>query len=529
MNSSSSYSSCYLNYLQTAAPSLSQSTIDQVNILIESTSWEYPETSTDWNNIGVIALIEAEQANELEMRAVYLEMAADAFSKGIDENPLCVAHLALIYNLTGDTKEAQNLAFTTFVEDLPLTHHISESFHLGLIYLPLTEKGLDKKQFEQFQKILESKSSYIQAITLLSEVLCQAQLVFYNPMGLRLLHLACQLLPFSAWVNLKLGISSLMNKQQEGLLYIHKATQLATDNLKLKAYQTLYLAYRDLKKPEIAEFWMMAARDFKHINLTEGKWSELEANSLFTYVPFDTNILLAVEPTLKSIVTSVLIAEDDWFEKEMELWRNWIKPGMTVIDVGANVGVYTFSAAHRVGKNGNVLAIEPFSGCVRCLEETRKINDLSWVQIHRGAASNHNGTAQLLLHSASELNELTFDCQDKMQSGSFEEVPCFSLDRLVEQNNLTQVDFIKLDAEGHEIQVLLGAEELLRKFSPTILYENISGSKGNNLSVYDFLKSNSYKIFRYQPYIQQLIPIENPQDLASELNLIAIPLSKNLS
>jgi ribosomal protein L11 methylase PrmA len=63
---------------------------------------------------------------------------------------------------------------------------------------------------------------------------------------------------------------------------------------------------------------------------------------------------------LRSIVTSVLIAEGDWFEKEMEFWRNWVKPGMTVIDVGANVGVYTFSAAVKVGSEGCVLAVDLF-------------------------------------------------------------------------------------------------------------------------------------------------------------------------
>jgi FkbM family methyltransferase len=63
----------------------------------------------------------------------------------------------------------------------------------------------------------------------------------------------------------------------------------------------------------------------------------------------------------------------------MEFWRNSIREGMTVIDVGANAGVYTFSAAHRVGKTGKVIAIEPFSQCIQLLEETCRVNQFSWV------------------------------------------------------------------------------------------------------------------------------------------------------
>ena len=219
----------------------------------------------------------------------------------------------------------------------------------------------------------------------------------------------------------------------------------------------------------------------------------------------------------------MLIAEGDWFEKEMELWRNWIKPGMTVIDVGANVGVYTFSAALKVGSEGYVLAVEPFSGCVRCLQETCRLNQLSWVKVCAGAASNHDGTARLALHAASELNELVSrDAEAATQSGAFEEVTCFSLDSMIERENVNQVDFLKIDAEGHEMQVIEGSNRILSKFAPTILYENIAGGKSSNLAVANFLISRGYQLFRYQPYLQQLISINSTEDLQGKLNIIAL-------
>ncbi|MCX7596056.1 MAG: FkbM family methyltransferase, partial [Fischerella sp.] len=91
---------------------------------------------------------------------------------------------------------------------------------------------------------------------------------------------------------------------------------------------------------------------------------------------------------------------------------------------------------------------------------------------------------------------------------SFEEVPCFSLDSLIERENLTQVDFIKIDAEGHEMSVLAGSNRLLSQFSPVIIYENIAGNRGSNLPVADYLRARGYHLFRYQPYIKELISIE---------------------
>jgi FkbM family methyltransferase len=161
------------------------------------------------------------------------------------------------------------------------------------------------------------------------------------------------------------------------------------------------------------------------------------------------------------------------------------------------------------------------------MEETCKINHLNWVTVCAGAASDRAGTARLSIYTASELNEIvTDDVTETMPPGSFEDVTRFTLDSLVERENLIQVDFLKMDAEGHELSVLAGSDKILSEFSPVILYENIAGSKGSNLPVADHLKDRGYKLFRYQPYVEKYIPIESLEDLKSQLNLIAIPLDK---
>ncbi|GAB4329469.1 MAG: hypothetical protein OHK0047_16340 [Leptolyngbyaceae cyanobacterium] len=491
----------------------------QITQILEQTQWDEPQTSIDQNNSAVVALIEAENSDDPTVRALYLNMAIATLEQASD-HPLCMAHWILIKSLLGEREEALQVGFSTFVSLLQPVYNSPDTTPAGLIYLPKAWQG--QKASWQLHEILQAQSGDRQALLLLGETLRQSQLIFYSPAGLRFLQLAATLFPHSAPIQQSLGISSLLNGQWEGLLYLHQANQQQPECSSI--LQSLYLAYKDLRQSETSLFWLKNAQTVahQHPQLPAWQWVNLDAASPFTYATVETDMLLAVEPSFQSIVTSVLLTHGDWFEQEMEFWRDQIQPGMAVIDVGANVGIYTITAARRVGKTGRVIAVEPFSNCVQCLQETCRVNDLNWVTVCQSAASDRNGTIRLALHDASELNQV-ITTEDELASGTYEEVPCFSLDTLIEQENLRQVDFLKIDAEGHELQVLQGSDRLLQRFSPTILYENIAGSQGNNTLVADFLTARDYRLYRYQPFVKQLIPLDSPTDLHGSLNIIALP------
>ncbi|MEA5580569.1 FkbM family methyltransferase [Nodularia harveyana UHCC-0300] len=520
----------YFQYIQKLIPCIQPDNLSKIALILEKTPWDEPESSADWNNIAVVALTEAEQCHDnLTMRSMYLEMAIEALNNGlnIDRHPICAAHLALIHSMIGEASQAVKMSFNTLINTFQSAYVSSENQSNFLIYIFVDNNKFSQNEQESWEEILFSSNSYQQALFLLNEIIHQAQIAFYTGVSRRFLHLAAQLSPNSVNTILKLGISSLMAGEQEGVLYLHQARKLVPDSAPI--LQALYLAYRNLNQIEVADYWQKVSRQFYQSNsLTpEWSWTQLPASSSFTYVPFESNIILAVEPSLRSIATSVLISEQDWFEKEMEFWRNSIKPGMTVIDVGANVGVYTFSAALKVGSQGRVFAVEPFSVCVNSLEETCRINQLSWVNVCAGAASDRNGNIKLLLHSANELNQVVSEDEaEKMTGQAFQEAKCFTLDSLVQQENITQVDFLKLDAEGHEMAVLVGSEKLITEFAPVILYENIAGSQGSNIEVAEYLQKIGYELFHYQPYINKLIPANSDRDFQEELNIIALKPEK---
>ncbi len=496
MQTSFSPTEIYDRYLQSRGLTLDATARLKINQILEATNWDAPDSAIAHNNLAVIALIEAEQCNEPTMRGMYLEAALEAL-EGIP-HPLCVAHLALLETLVGESESALQGAFSALIE----LESLNDSLDIGLVYSPTSEN---------LESILLAGNGLVQAKLLLTEAIVQAQQFFYNGSGLRFLNLAVQTFPDSSAIHLKLGVAQLISQQWEGLLHLHRAHQLAPTNARI--LQALYLAYRDLGDRTQANFWLETARQLSD------DWTTCEIADL-TYLPFERETQIAVEASFRSIVTCVLLAESDWFEYEMEFWRTSIQPGMTVIDVGANVGVYTFSAANQVGATGRVIAIEPFSGCVRSLEETCRLNQFAQVTVCAGAASDRNGTLKLAIQTSSELNEVVSD--DVALAGDFEAVACFTLDSLIDAQQLTRLDYLKIDAEGHEMQVLQGSDRILQEFQPVILYENIAGSKGSNLPVAEYLMAKGYRLFRYQPYVQQLIAIESVEALYGNLNLIAI-------
>lgn len=496
------YLALYRQYLQSINPALDGEFLIAENL---STNWDEPETILDFYNCGVMALIEAENP---EMRSMYVEMAFESLQRVLEMAvyPLANAHLALVYYLIGERDLAAQNAFNALVQ---VVSSVNANYPSGLIYaLP------DSHRQELLRDLLETANYNERTLILSTEILYRSSLAFYNQNGLRFLELANHVNPNSYHLNRQLGIAKLINQQLEGLFHLHRAVNLNSEDS--GNLQALYLAYRGLGQQQLANFWLETAK------ATGENWTKLDINQPFTYLNFDQNITLAVEASFRSFVTGVLLAQGDWFEAEMEFWRNSIREGMTVIDVGANAGVYTFSAAHRVGKTGKVIAIEPFSQCIQLLEETCRVNQFSWVYPCGGAASNQAGNVYLSLYQASELNEVVTD-ENQLKSDNYEQVPCFTLDSLIDTYQLERVDLLKIDAEGHEVPVLEGSQLLIERFSPIILYENIAGNQGSNLAVAQWLEGKGYRLYRYRPYLQELLEIESEADLQGVLNVIALP------
>lgn len=226
------------------------------------------------------------------------------------------------------------------------------------------------------------------------------------------------------------------------------------------------------------------------------------------------DVTLAVPASLKSITTYVLLEQERWFEKEMDFLRHWLRPGMTVIDIGANLGVYSLPMARLVGPAGQVFAYEPGSEARALLERSRELNAAINLQISPFALSDSVREGRLVFGGSSELNALG-------DNGAGETVRITSLDSEDAARGWPSPDFMKIDAEGEEERILAGGRNFFARHSPLIMFEIKAGDKVNE-QLRAIFPAIGYRLFRQLGGTPILVPDDAQQPIDGyELNLFA--------
>jgi FkbM family methyltransferase len=152
-------------------------------------------------------------------------------------------------------------------------------------------------------------------------------------------------------------------------------------------------------------------------------------------------------------------------EDELFILEYLLKRGDTAIDVGANLGVYSYKL-YKIGTRLEIF--EPNPTCLEILSTW--VNNKKNINLHSIALSNKDGNA--LLNIPIDKNGVEHDASASITIQNFlnkrtHEILIKSLDFF----NFSEISFIKIDVEGHEKQVLEGAENTLKKFKPSLLIE----------------------------------------------------------
>ncbi len=147
--------------------------------------------------------------------------------------------------------------------------------------------------------------------------------------------------------------------------------------------------------------------------------------------------------------------------------REQLRPGMSFLDVGANIGFFTMMAASIIGPQGKVIAVEPNENNVKLIEASRRANNFKNITIAQCAAGRETGL--LALHS-SQTNGTTSPLPEQVENIIAAQcVAQFRIDDIVPKS--FSIDFIKIDVEGAEYNALLGANDLLARCKPIIVSE----------------------------------------------------------
>ena len=163
----------YCEYVQECCPEVDLDFFDELEIDILSTNWEQPKLATDFNNVAVMALIAADNTNDLNERELYIEYAIEALEKGIllTDSPLCKAHLSIVYHLIGEFDKSIEICYKAISEILQINTDNHFSSFLGIIYLPRYSSTWRQIIQVEIPNILRLENGIKQAIALISELM----------------------------------------------------------------------------------------------------------------------------------------------------------------------------------------------------------------------------------------------------------------------------------------------------------------------------------------------------------------------
>jgi FkbM family methyltransferase len=157
---------------------------------------------------------------------------------------------------------------------------------------------------------------------------------------------------------------------------------------------------------------------------------------------------------------------------EMFAISKLLGPGMTFVDIGANEGVFTLLAAAAVGPSGSVHAFEPSPREGARLRSNVELNRFTNVHVHALALGSKTGVATLNVAGPDHPGHNTLGAFSYAESSHQSvEVPLVTLDDVLEREDVTQLDVVKIDVEGSETAVIRGARRTLERFRPTIVVE----------------------------------------------------------
>jgi FkbM family methyltransferase len=201
-------------------------------------------------------------------------------------------------------------------------------------------------------------------------------------------------------------------------------------------------------------------------------------------------------------------------------------PGMTVVDVGAHHGLYSLLASKRVGPKGRVFAFEPSPRERARLEKHLLVNRCRNVSTYPFAIGSKSGSEDLFLVNGAEDYCNSLRPPAVAASTSKIRVEVTSLDEFLEHADIHHVDFLKLDVEGAELDVLKGARRTLGVDPKPILLVEVFdlrtrawGYKANE--IVKFLCKSGYEWFRFSG--DGTLEAVSPDLDLYDANLLAVP------
>lgn len=234
------------------------------------------------------------------------------------------------------------------------------------------------------------------------------------------------------------------------------------------------------------------------------------------------------------------IYREGCFEKDTHKRLNeLVKEGMTILDVGANIGAHSFFMAQNAGPKGHVYAFEPASYAFKKLQTNAKLNPhLNVTLINAGLSDKEIKNLACTTFSSWRIDQSnkagTIDHNVmKHAKGRKDHINLIPLDIWAQRQEIEKIDLIKLDIDGNELDFFKGATQTIKKHKPTILFEWAEGilkDRGySGIDILNILKDINYH-FEFEDGTKttiekanHIVQKEYSRNKIQSVNLIAFP------
>lgn len=214
---------------------------------------------------------------------------------------------------------------------------------------------------------------------------------------------------------------------------------------------------------------------------------------------------LSIESSLDDYIGKSLFLYGVWELHETTFMKRFLRRGMTVVDVGANIGYHSLIACRLVGETGTVLALEPSDRTRALFQRNLELNGATNVTVESLAAADFEGEVSFFESESAQFHVLSSTIQSPLLSPEHKQVGATTLDTLLSRHNLERVDLIKVDVEGGELGVFRGAAGILQAPEPPLLMFEAHGELIRPIS--EFLAEHGFAIasLTYRPRSTRLL------------------------
>jgi FkbM family methyltransferase len=283
--------------------------------------------------------------------------------------------------------------------------------------------------------------------------------------------------------------------------------------LKFQALWWLAKFTRRYRPPKIDRFLRLVyspdRRQHDHINIA---------------IEYDVNLMINVN-TASFLEWCIFFY--GYYEPEIDaLIKRLFRTGFVAFDVGANIGMHALIMGQYAGNTGKIVAVEPNPRIHRRLIENISLNRLANIQPMQCGLSNTRGERTLHLAPDDFPHQGMSSLYPQPELTNKTTIQVNALDEIAVSLELERLDFIKIDTEGNDYNVLLGGEMSIQRYRPYILFEYVENtwSKGGFQFAMceELFAKHKYMLYALHPknYLKQL-----KGKVPASANILAIPES----